>query len=918
MRLHLRINGERRELEVDPSKHLLDVIREDLGLTGTKYGCGTGECGACTILLDGKPVPSCLMLAAQANNREITTIEGAQAHPLFKRIKEAFIAKGAVQCGYCTPAVVLTALYLLEKKPRPTLNEIKEAVSGVYCRCGCYQKIIDAIELVAKGEKAQSASSAQSHVVGKKVARIDLEDKITGKTIYTVDLKPYAMRSFDNLLFLKFLKSPHPFAEIKSIDAREAESLKGVELVLTHKNIPEVEFTTAGQTYPEPSPYDTRVLNNPVRYVGEPVAVVAASSEKIAEDALRLIRVKYKPLEPVFDPAEALKLGAPKIHPNGNLVGELHKKIGDVEKGFREAEVKLEREYETQIQKHIHLEPYACLAHWNEGKLMVETSSQVVFHCRRILSHILNLPMGKIRVRSWAIGGGFGDKQELTLEHYASLVTLKTGKPVWVSLNREEQFYLSRRRHSAKVKIGLGAKRSGELTAISMEALVDTGAYGAHGTTVTINIGGMTLPLYTKNCKNIAFDARIAYTNKPIAGAFRGYGTPQGAFPLECAMDELAERLRVDPIELRLKNIIAEGDVDPISEILSEGGKAIPRRINSCKLEEALIEGRKLFDWDKKRGKGIGVACGMKGSGVAGYELAASLARLNEDGTVTLTMGASDIGQGAESAMAQIGAQAIGVNLEDVEVIAADTDRTLFDMGTYACSVTYVTGEAVRQAGADLKRRILKRAAGFMGKEARDLDIKDGKVYVKAKPGEFTTLKEVATSAVYGDEREQLAGIGNAEDFLSPPPFTAHFVEVKVDRQTGRVKIERYLNLTDIGAVVNPVAAEGQLEGSIVQGVGYALFEEVKIDKQGNILNPDFTNYKIPSALDLPKIETKFLKSYESSGPFGAKSAGEIGFGPVAPAIANAIYDAIGVRFRELPITREKIAMAKQKSKALH
>jgi putative selenate reductase molybdopterin-binding subunit len=917
MKINLKVNGKRFELEVPPSKRLLDVIREDLGLTGTKYGCGTGECGACTILLDGKPVPSCIMLAAQANNQEITTIEGVQTHPLFKKIEEAFIAKGAVQCGYCTPAMVLTTLYLLEKKPKATREEIEELISGVYCRCGCYQKVIDAIELIVKGEKAQFASSAHSHIVGERIGRIDLKDKIRGKAIYAIDLKPFAMWRFKDLLYLKFLRSPYPFAKIKSINLKEAEALEGVELVLTYKNVPRVKFTTAGQAYPEPSPYDTRVLNNPVRYVGEPVAVVAARNEEIAEDALKLIKVEYEPLEPVFDPDEAMKPNAPKIHPKGNLIAELHKRIGNINQGFKKAEVRLEREYETQIQKHIHLEPYACLTHWELGKLVVETSSQVVFHCRRILSHILNLPMGKLRVRSWTIGGGFGDKQELTLEHYAALITLKTRKPVWASLTREEQFYLSRRRHSAKVKIKLGAKRSGEFTAISMEALSDTGAYGAHGITVTTNIGGMTLPLYTKNCKSLAFDAKVVYTNKPIAGALRGYGTPQGAFPLECAIDELAECLKIDPIDLRLKNLISEGDIDPVFEVLSEGGKAAPRRINSCQLAKALEEGRKLFDWNKKKGKGIGVACGMKGSGVAGFELSASLARLNEDGTVTLTMGASDIGQGAESAIAQIGAQAIGTKLEDVEVIAADTDRTLFDMGTYASSVTYVTGEAVRRAGINLKKKILKHAAKLMGRRTKDLDIKDGEVYVKEEPNDFVTLKEVAMKAVYGSKKEQLVGIGNAEDLTSPPPFTAHFVEVKVDEQTGQVKIVRYLNLTDIGTVINPTAAEGQLEGSIAQGIGYALFEEVKLDKQGNILNPDLTNYKIPSALDLPKIETRFIKTYEPTGPFGAKSAGEICLAPVAPAIANAIYDAIGVRFRELPITKEKIAMMRQKPKCL-
>jgi CO/xanthine dehydrogenase Mo-binding subunit/aerobic-type carbon monoxide dehydrogenase small subunit (CoxS/CutS family) len=907
--MRLTVNGKRYELDIPPSKLLLDVIREDLGLTGTKYGCGTGECGVCTVLFDGKPVTSCTMLVAQAKNHEITTIEGIRDDPLFRRIEDAFIAKGAVQCGYCTPGTVLTAFYFL-KTGKKTREEIRKTLSAVSCRCGCYQKAIDAIESIVKGKKLTVDPSTTSKVVGKKIGRVDIAEKIEGKAIYTVDLKP-----LKNSLFLKFARSPYAFAKIEEIDTKKAEKVEGVELILTHKNVPDVKFTTAGQSYPEPSPYDTKVLNDTVRYYGEPVAVVAASSEEIAAAAIELIEVKYRPLTPVFDPKEALKDDI-KVHPEGNVVAELHTEVGDVDKGFKEADFTIEREYETQIQKHIHLEPYASFSYWDGDKIIVETGSQVVFHCRRILSKILGLPMNRIIVRSRTIGGGFGDRQEMTLEHYVALVTLKTGKPAWASLTREEQFFLSRRRHNTEIKVKIGAKSSGELTAISMEALSDTGAYGSHAPTVAANIGSMTLPLYTKVCKNIRFDAKAVYTNKPIAGALRGYGTAQGGFALESAMDELAELIGMDPIDLRLRNLIEEGDIDPISEVLSEGGKAMPRRINSCGITEALIEGRKIFGWDKKikevkegMTRGMGVACAMKGSGVAGFELASSLAKLNEDGTVVVTMGASDIGQGAESAIAQIAAQAIGVDLDDIRVVAADTERTLFDMGTYACSVTYVTGEAVRRAGEDLKKKVIKYTSKLMGETEGDLGVEDGRAYVKKDPSKFVTLKDVATEAVYKTTKEQLIGIGSAEDLLSPPPFTAHFVQVAVDRETGKVEIERYLDMTDIGTVINPMAAEGQMEGQVAQGIGYALFEEVILDKEGKITNPDLTNYKIASSMDVPDVETEFIKTYEPTGPFGAKGAGEVSLVAVAPALANAIYNATGMRFRRLPITRERIAL---------
>ena len=914
MTIILKVNGKEYELNVPPSKRLLDVLRDDLGLTGTKYGCGTGECGACTVLVDGKPSPSCIMLAAQAEGMEITTIEGVRNLPIFEKIENAFAEFGAVQCGYCTPAMVLNTIYLLNKNEKPSREEIRSAISGVYCRCGCYQKIIDAIESIVDADhKNKIPHENPVGIVGAGVQRIDVKEKIEGRSIYAIDLKPIGMRRYDDLLYLKFLKSPFAHAKIKSIDVEEAMKQKGVELILTHENVPDVHFTTAGQTYPEPSPYDTRLLNDKVRYLGEPVAIVAAESEEICERAIALIKVQYEPLKAVFDPEEALEDGAPKIHDQGNLIDEMDKEIGSVEEGFKEADVIIERDYETQIQKHIHLEPWSSLTHLEGNKLQVETTNQVVFHVRRILSRVLDLPMSRIGVKSMTIGGGFGGKQELCLEAWAGFVTLKTGRPVFVSLSREEQFYISRRRHSAKMKVKIGAKKSGELTAILMDVITETGAYGSHAITVTSNIGSMTLPLYSRLCKDMRLHAKVTYTNKPIAGAFRGYGTTQGTYALECAMDELAEKLEMDPIDLRLKNIIREGDVDPISEVLTEGGKAIPRVIKSCGIEECLKKGREIFRWDEKRRsgkKGIGLACGMKGSGVAGYELASSMVKLNEDGTILVTAGASDLGQGSNSAMAQIAAESVGVKLEDVEVVSADTDKTLFDMGTYACSVTYVTGNAVERAASELKRKIIELVSKNKKLEKKRLDIKDGKISVD---GKFEMeLKEIAMDSVYGEEREQLVGIGSAEDLISPPPFTAHFVELDVDKETGKVKILRYLNLTDIGTIINPVAAEGQVQGAILQGIGYALFEEMKFDAEGRILNPDLTNYKIPSALDAVDIETYFVKTYEPTGPYGAKSVGEICNVSVAPAIANAIYAATGMRFRKLPISREKIAMAEK------
>jgi len=899
VRIEFEINGEHRALECDAQKSLLSVIREDLGLTGTKYCCGSGECGACTILFDGKPVTSCIMIAGQAKGHTIETIEGIRSKDIFGRIEDAFISNGALQCGYCTPAFILNAFYFLSQREKATREEIRRGISGVYCRCGSYQKVIDAVDSLINGRTCETGEKTGSEVVGKAVERKDFREKVEGRAVYAYDIKP-RIKGRSDVLYLKFLRSSHAFAEIKSIDVSRVP--EGVELILTNENVPDIYFTTAGQSYPEASPYDTRVLNNPVRYVGEPVAIVAAESEEIAEEALKQISVEYEVKTAVLEAEESLK-NETRIHPKGNIVGEIHRSIGDLESGFREADVIIDRTYETQMQKHVHLEPYASFSYWDKNVLTVETGSQVVYHCRRTIARILDLPENRIRVLSHTMGGGFGDRQEMTLEHYVSLVTFLTGKPCFASLNREEQFFISRRRHNAKIRIKIGAKKSGELTAVSMEALSDTGAYGSHGVTVTTNMGSMTLPLYTRHCKNIGFDATIVYTNKPIAGAFRGYGTTQGGFALESAMDELAETLGVDPVELRLDNVIEQGAVDPISEILGEGGEAVARRMESCGIEEALKKGRELFEWDRKKreGKAIGVACGMKGSGVGGFEFANATAKLNEDGSVTVAIGAADIGQGAESAMAQIAAQASGISFKDINVISADTERSPFDMGTYASSVTYVTGMAVKRAAEDLRERIQHRYERLHGKRPE----------LKNSMLDKTPLKDFAMECFYGNDREELSGRGSATDVTSPPPFAAHFVELEVNRATGEVRIVKYIAMSDIGKVINPLAAEGQMHGAILQGLGYALFEDMLLDENGKLLNPDLTNYKIPSALDAPDIENHFVETYEPSGPFGAKSCGEIAFVPVAPAIASAVYRATGKRFRKLPMTREKVAMKK-------
>ncbi len=768
------------------------------------------------------------------------------------------------------------------------------------------------------GEKEDRIEEGKGQVVGENVDRTDAKRKVQGKTVFGFDYGDIARNRFDNLLHTKFLRSDYAHAKIKNIDTSEAEEMEGVVKVFTHEEVPDVKFTTAGQAHPEPSPYDTKILNEKVRFFGEPVAIVAAESEEIAEEALDKINVDYEELPVILSPEEALENKDVEIHEDGNILDEIDVEVGETEKAFEDSDVVIEREFETHIQKHCHFEPHACVARIDEGgKLLLETTNQVVYHVRRILGNIFDMSQKDIRVKSWEIGGGFGDKQEVGIEHYASLVTLETGRPTLVYFDREEQFFFSRRRHAAKLRVKIGSDEDGNINGIHIDVLSDTGGYGTHGVTVTSNMGTMTLPLYSKNCENLKFTARVAYTNKTPAGAFRGYGTVQGGFSLESTIDELAEELGVDPVDIRVKNAIEEGMLDPLSKVISEGGEIIPREIKSCGLTETLERGRELFDWKAGGGennssegskkRGVGVASGMKGSGVAGFELASSHIKLNDDGSVFVTTGASDMGQGLESVVSQIVAETIGIKLEDVDLVSADTDKTTFSMGTYASSGTYMEGNAAFKAAEELKEKILDRAAEMLDETAENLKAEDGTVFVKENPEESVEIEEIAMDTFYGENKTQLEGYGDTEDILSPPPFSTHFVEVEVDEETGEIEILKYLTLSDVGTPINPKAVEGQIEGAVAQGIGYTLYEELEFDENGHLTNPSFIDYHIPTSEEVPEIETEIVKTYEPSGPYGAKSVGEIGMVPPAPAIANAVYDAVGKRFRELPITPDKV-----------
>ena len=759
--------------------------------------------------------------------------------------------------------------------------------------------------------------------IGKNIGKIDAMALATGQPLFTDDI------SFPNTLHIKILYSPHAHAIIEDIDTSEAEKIPRVKLILTYKNTPQVLHTTAGQWWPEPSPYDTCMFNKKVRYVGDRVAAVAAETEEIAYEALKHIKVNYKKLPAVFDPEEAMKEGAPVIHdeegisgvynPKRNIVSHIEVKAGDIEKGFEESDVVVEDTFEMQYAQHCPIEPHATITYLDEyGRLVIRTSTQVPFHVRRIVAQVLEIPVQNIRVIKPRIGGGFGVKQEIILEEISAFVTLKTHRPARLVYTREEEFVSSRTRHPMKVTVKIGAKKNGIFNAIKMYALSNNGAYGTHGLTVTSNTGSKTLPLYNK-APNIEFIADVAYTNLPVAGAYRGYGATQGYAALEQVVDEIAEKLGMGPAEIRKINHIKVGETSPIFKALGEGREGVTQYIQSEATDKLLELGTKEIGWYEKirkpakeatKVRGIGMALLMQGSGIPLIDMGAATIKLNEDGSFNVLYGGTDIGTGLDTVVAQIVSETLGVKPEQIIVYAADTDVTPFDKGAYASSGTFISGGAVYNAALKVREQILEVTKEIFGEfNTKDFILKDGFV-ISEKSGKKVSLSEIAYQTLYLKKQQQIMATSSFVSDSSPPPFAAHFIEIEVDKETGIITPIKYVAAVDCGVAINPELAKGQIIGSIVNGIGYALTEEYKFSQTGKLINSNFMEYRIPSSRDIPDIKTILVETYEPKGPYGAKSVAEININGPIPAIGNALYNALGIRIHKLPYTPEKVLEA--------
>jgi len=998
MKLSLTVNGNHLEMEVKVNARLLEVLRR-AGYFGVKHGCDDGTCGACAVLIapdaktPGKIVNTCTMLAAQVEGMFITTIEGLggiQQHgwkgtePLHT-LQQAFVETGAIQCGYCTPAQILAAKALLDREPNPIEAQVRDALAGVLCRCTGYVKPVEAVMQAAKTLRSDLGPQTADHslpiglqeptpeelgpegetltqtrvlpklivaptrtetqVFGKPEVKVDAVKLVQGKPAFTDDVELRGM------LIGKILHSPVAHARITHIDASRARALPGVAAVLTWQDIPRVVYSTAGQSDPIPGPLDMFSLDSKVRFVGDRVAFVAAETDEIAQEALELIQVQYEELPAIIDPRDAMGnktiihdepeyVNFADSEPHQNIAAKIRIDIGDVEAGFKQADLIFEDEYTVQKVQQAHIEPHVCVTYWDEDdRLVIRTSTQVPFHVRRILAPVLGLPPKRIRVIKPRIGGGFGGKQEVLIEDVCAHLTIATGRPVRLEYTREEEFTASRSRHPMRVRIKTGVKNDGTITANAMYALSDTGAYGCHALTVTGNTGHKSMALYPaygidrgdgvappEVSPNVRFYADVVYTNTPPSGAFRGYGVPQGYFPVDTHIERIARELGLDPLEFRLKNALRAGEDHPFSRAWSEGREPHPEKIQTCALQQCAEQGAAAINWARGSNgdwrsvpskpwlrKGLGVALVMQGTAIPYLDMGAASIKMNDDGSFNVLVGATDLGTGSDTVLGQMAAEVLGVPLDDILMYSSDTDFTPFDKGAYASSTTYISGAAVVKAAQQVAEQIKEVAAEMLNAipntqyriRPEELALHDKKAI--APDGHSVTLEQVALESLHHSNQRQIMAVASYMSPVSPPPFAAQFAEVTVDTETGQVTVDKLVMALDCGRIVNPATASGQIEGGMAQALGYGVCEEMLFDAKGRSLNPRFDAYRVMRADEMPQMTTIFVETDEPTHPFGVKAVAEIPMDGVAPAVANAVYDAVGVQVKGLPLTPEKV-----------
>ena len=752
--------------------------------------------------------------------------------------------------------------------------------------------------------------------INKLVRKKDAMQLLLGKPVYTEDIRP------KDALVVKILRSPHANAIVESVNTTTAKLVPGVVDIYTWEDVPKIRFAIAGQTYPEPSPYDRLILDRHVRFAGDAVAIIAAENEAAAIKAMKMIKVTYEVLEAVLDFRTA-KDNVVLVHPEDdwfppcqvggdpkrNMVACGSESHGDVDGILAECEVVLDRTYHTKAFNQAMMETFTSYTSMDRyGRLHVISSTQIVFHTRRILSRALGIPKSQIRVEKPRIGGGFGAKQTAVCDVYPAFVTMKTGRPASITYTREEAQIAGSPRHEMEIRIRLGATKEGKIRALDLYTLSNTGAYGEHGPTTVGLSGHKSLPMYTGGMEAFRFSYDVVYTNHQAAGAYRGYGATQGIFALESIVSELAEKLGMDPTVIRDMNMVKEGMVMPAyyNEVA-----------NACALDKCMEHCRRMFGWEEKypvrdmgngKVRAAGVAMGMQGSCISNVDVGSATIKFSEDGTYNLIIGAADMGTGCDTILAQMVAECMDCSVDDVAVFGADTDVSPYDSGSYASSTTYITGKAVEKACTDLKKTICSIASDILKCKEDEVVFEKGCVR-RIETEESVSLTDIAYKTQVFNTKSAEASATHSSP-VSPPPYMVGMVEIELDKLTGKVDIIDYMAVVDCGIPINPALARIQTEGGIVQGIGHTLMENVTYNSVGKPIEFSFMQYKVPTRLDMGKLKVEFEHSYEPTGPFGAKSIGEIVINTPAPAIAHAIYRATGVWHRELPITPEKIAMS--------